>query len=62
MDLAELNIPNGVGWSVIWILIVLFLGRRPFPQALLSGLVFFVWWCIISVILYVICKGTGYCL
>jgi len=62
MDLAELNIPNGIGWSVIWILIILVLGRRSLPQALLSGLTFFIWWCVISVIFYVVCKSTGYCL
>ena len=62
MDLAELNIPNGIGWSVIWILIILVLGRRSLPQALLSGFTFFIWWCVISVIFYLVCKGTGYCL
>ena len=61
MDFEKLNILNGIGWSVIWVLTILILGRSSFPQALLSGLSFFVCWILISIILELFCKFTGYC-
>lgn len=62
MNLEMINITNGLVWSVVWILLVLVLGKRSFPEALISGLVFFIWFCILSIIFFIICEATGFCL
>ena len=62
MNLNMINLTDGLVWSVIWILLVLVLGKRSFSEALISGLVFFIWFCIFSFIFFIICQATGFCL
>jgi hypothetical protein len=61
MDLTveSLNLGAALIWSSIWIIFMLVLGNKPFWWAITSGISFFVWYVIISVILSLICSNGG---
>jgi hypothetical protein len=63
MDLTveSLNLEAALIWSAIWIIFMLVLGNKLFWWAITSGISFFVWYVIISVILSLICSNGGYC-
>jgi len=63
MDLTikSLNLGAALIWSTIWIIFILVIGKRPFWWTISSGISFFVWYLIVSVILSLICNNGGYC-
>lgn len=60
-NIKDLNLGYAFGSSLIWIVVLLFLARRPFYKAIASGLAFFVWYVIFDIILKVICQDGGKC-
>ena len=63
MDLTikSLNLGAATIWAAIWIVFMLVIGNKPFWWAIMSGVSFFIWYIIISVILSLICSNGGYC-
>ena len=50
-NIKDLNLGYAFGWALIWMIVLLFLARRPFYKAFASGIAFFVWYVIFDIIL-----------
>ena len=59
----SLELKTGLMWSLAWFLIVLlFQKKKSVTKAFCEGFSFFVYWNIISVILYFFCAANLFCL
>ena len=62
MNLNNLELKEGISWAIVWVLILLVLGNKPFWVALTSGFSFLIFWIVISIILMIFCEYYKMCI
>jgi hypothetical protein len=62
MDIKDLELKQGLIFSLIWVMIELILGNSSFWDALISGIRFMIFWVLVSIILILLCNNYNWCL
>jgi hypothetical protein len=62
MDIKDLELKQGLIFSLIWVMIELILGNSSFWDALMSGIRFMILWVLVSIILILLCNNYNWCL
>ena len=58
----NLEVKQGIFWSIIWFFIVFLVDKRSINKALISGIYFFIIWVFVSLLLLGLCEFDIFCI